>query len=292
MTPPLQSRPLPPGLAPVVQELELRQARLIGLADLELIRERSGIRTPAKVLAARLRRYGWLLPTARRGVYEFAPGAHAGAFSRGDVTLALQAVLYERPGLAAGLTFQSAAWALGAADRAPSRLEVAAGDKQTRDFLARTLRGEARIKLFAPQLPWLERGGVPVLGPASLWVHLATRPSDVRSWSSTVEWLPEIAADVRADQLRGELAGRPTSVAVRAAYLLSGLRPDLAEHLADAATSNKTWFGARGPLLRHDYRWQVADTLLPFDPRTLPEVTPSQDDVTVEARTLRSPKAR
>lgn len=61
---------------------------------------------------------------------------------------------------------------------------------------------------------------------------------------------------------------------MRAAYLLSGLRLDLAEQL-QSASKGKVWFGPRGPLLRHDYRWQVADTLLPFDPRTLPSVTPA-----------------
>jgi hypothetical protein len=37
--------------------------------------EEAGLRTPAKVVAARLRATGWLLATAQRGVYEFAPGS-------------------------------------------------------------------------------------------------------------------------------------------------------------------------------------------------------------------------
>ncbi|MDT5031236.1 MAG: hypothetical protein QOC94_1407 [Actinoplanes sp.] len=35
----------------------------------------------------------------------------------------------------------------------------------------------------------------------------------------------------------------------------------------------KTWFGGRRKIVRHDNRWQVADTLLPFDPRTLERVS-------------------
>ena len=266
-------RSLPRGLASIVEALELRQARLVDIADLEAIRVAAGLRTPANVLAARVRGHGWLLPTARRGVYEFAPGAHARAFSRGDLTLPLQAALHDRPELVAGLTLQSAAWALGAADRSPARLEVAAGDAKTRAVLVRALGEQARVTVFAPRLRWLHRRGAPVLAPASLLVHLAARPRDVRSWSSVTEWLPDVAAEVVLGDLRQELSGRPASVAVRAGYLLSGLRPDLVEQLPPVSPG-KVWFGPRGPLLRHDYRWQVADTLLPFDPRALPSVAP------------------
>jgi hypothetical protein len=34
------------------------------------------------------------------------------------------------------------------------------------------------------------------------------------------------------------------------------------------------YFGPRAQMLRHDSRYLVADTLLPFDPRTLPSVAP------------------
>jgi hypothetical protein len=50
-------------------------------------------------------------------------------------------------------------------------------------------------------------------------------------------------------------------------YLLQGLRPDIAGRITGPST--KTWFGPRRTVIRHDSRWQVADTLLPFDPRTL-----------------------
>jgi hypothetical protein len=46
--------------------------------ELASLAEEAGLRTPAKVAAARLRATGWLLPTCERGIYEFAPGAHAG----------------------------------------------------------------------------------------------------------------------------------------------------------------------------------------------------------------------
>jgi hypothetical protein len=68
-----------------------------------------------------------------------------------------------------------------------------------------------------------------------------------------------------------KLDARPATVSGRAGYLLQGLRPDIAARIAGPKT--KTWFGRRRKIVRHDNRWQVADTLLPFDPRTLGRVS-------------------
>lgn len=266
------ARTLPRGLAAVVEALELEQTHLVTSEALETIRLREGVGTPTKVLAARLRERGWLLKTPRRGVYEFAPGAHAGPLSRGDATLPLQAALTARPELGAGLALQSAAWALDAADRLPDRLEIAAATPAAARSVSRVLGDRARVLVFAPHLPWEHHRGVPVLSADSLLVHMGTHPRDVRSWSSALEWLPDIAADATGARLMTELAVRPTSVAARLAYLLSGLRPDIAEQVAPETPSGKVYFGARGPLRHHDQRYQVADTVLPFDPRTLAPV--------------------
>ena len=269
--PTAQSRTLPRSLAPLVEALELDQARLLTTDDLDQLRQRAGITTPAKVLAARLRDHGWLLPTDRRGVYEFAPGAHAGALPRGDLTTPLQAVLRARPDLVAGLTLQSAAWALDAADRAPTRLEIAAADRASADSIATILGVQVRVMVFRPQLPMPSRRGVPVLAADSVIVHMAARPRDVRSWSSALEWLPELASDLNIDQIQRELHHRPAAVTARLGYLLSGLRPDIADQLPP--TTSKVYFGGRGRLLRHDATWLIADTVLPVDPRHLPPAT-------------------
>ena len=109
--------------------------------------------------------------------------------------------------------------------------------------------------------------GVPVLRPDSILAHMAASPSRVRSWASAAEWLPDVAAEATAEGILAELRGRAATVAARLGYLLQGLRPDIAEQ--STGPSAKTWCGPRGPLIRHDSHWQVADTLLPFDPRTL-----------------------
>jgi len=266
------ARTLPRGLAPIVEALELDQVGLVTIGLIEEIRLRAGLATPASELATRLRARGWLLATPQRGVYEFAPGSHAGPLSRGSLTLPLQAALRAHPRPDVGLTFQSAAWALGMADRAPTRLEVAAPNAKTASGLSRVLGDRARVLVFTPHLPWETRQGVPVLSSDSLLVHMAAQPRHVRSWASALEWLPDVAADASPARTVIELADRPASVATRLSYLLSGLRPDIADAVAPPLRG-KVYFGPRGRLLRHDATHQIADTMLPFDPRTLPAVT-------------------
>jgi hypothetical protein len=69
-----------------------------------------------------------------------------------------------RPQVACGLTFQSAAWAHGLADRAPIRVEVAAATAQD----ARRLPSELDVSVFAPRLGYVTAKGVPLLRPASI----------------------------------------------------------------------------------------------------------------------------
>jgi len=264
------ARTLPAGLAPVVEELELERPELVTTASLAQIVARHQLRTPVRVVASRLRDRGWLLATGERGVWEFAPGAHAGPVGRGEVTLPLQAALRRRPDLGCGLTLQSAAWAHGAADRVPVRLEIAAFDPAT----ARVLKTAGRVSTFRPVLATTTLRNVPVLAVDSVLTHMATHPDTVRSWSSATEWLPDLAIEAAGEHLAAELAERPIRVTIRLGYLLEGLRPDLALRLhewAEASGRTRTvWFGSRAaPTRRRSARWRVTDTLLPFDPADL-----------------------
>jgi hypothetical protein len=259
------TRSIPPSLAPVLTELELTGADLVTSAQLEDLLRAAGVRTEAHVVAARLRELGWLLPTGQRGVWEFAPAAVAGPYSRGGHTRLLRSVL-AKTDVACGLTFQAAAWAQGLADRAPARVEVAAAT--ARD--ARRLPSELDVSVFVPRLGYVSAKGVPTLRPTSILAHMATSPAHVRSWVSALEWLPDVAAEASAEDALAELRDRPATVAARLGYMLQGLRPDIAGQITGPST--KTWFGPRRMVVRHDSRWQVADTLLPFDPRSLEAV--------------------
>ena len=258
------------GMAGILEELELEQPTLVTSAHLNQLVEQHGLRTPAKIVAARLRERGWLLPTGRRGVWEFAPAALAGPFSRNDPTADLRAFLLQRPQAQCGLTFQAAAWAHGFADRAPARLEVATASAALSKQLPTSLAGS----VFDPRLPMSNIRGVPVLAPESVLVHMAARPAAVRSWASSLEWLPELAEALSAELVVTEISQRPSAVRVRTGYLLQGLRLDIAHAVQDLISperlrTNKTWFGPRGKLKRHDSTWQIADTILPFNPREL-----------------------
>ncbi|MGL5829236.1 MAG: type IV toxin-antitoxin system AbiEi family antitoxin [Angustibacter sp.] len=161
----------------------------------------------------------------------------------------------------------AAAWAHDLADRAPFRLEVAAASARE----ARKLSTKALdVSVFTPVLPYVTRNAVPVLQPVSILTHMASHPGVVRSWNSALKWLPDLAGEATVGDILTELKPRPATVIARLGYLLQGLRPDLAEQLARPGT--KTWFGPRRAIIRHDNRWQIADTLLPFDPRNLTAV--------------------
>jgi predicted transcriptional regulator of viral defense system len=260
------SRSLSRQLAPLVAELELRQPVLVTLQELAALAEGVGLRTPPKVVAARLRATGWLLPTGQRGVYEFAPGAHAGPYGHGDPFIDLRAALLAEHSLSVAL--HSALWLHGMAERAPDRHELAAPPGSA---IPVAVKRRMRVVRFSAQLPAAQVDQLPVHQAATILVHAATRPGDVRGWTTLAEALPELAARSTADDLDQELIGRPSAVRPRLAYLLGGVAPAIADRLQPTTPSSVTWFGSSRTSRRYDKRFNVADGLLPFDPRTLRE---------------------
>src|SRR5690349_16778998 len=103
----------------------MEQPQIVTMKHVRDLVERHGIRTDPKLVALRLRRHGWLLETGMRGVWEFAPGAHAGPYGHGDPLGALKAFAALHPRLPVHVALSTAAWATGHADRVPSRVEVA-----------------------------------------------------------------------------------------------------------------------------------------------------------------------
>jgi hypothetical protein len=249
-----------------LERLELERPELVTTRYLAALLDELNVGTVPRVFAARLRAKGWLLATAQRGVWEFAPAAVAGPYSTNDPLLPLKSFLARRPDALCGLTLQASAWAHGLADRVPIRPEVAAAEVLTAKRLPAAVAGS----VFTPALDYVLIRGVPVLGYESVLVHMCTRPAVVRSWTSAQEWLPELASQLTWPHLESELSVRTGAVRARVGYLIQGLRPDLSEGVAKLPMpTGKTWFGGRRPLLRHDNRWQIADTLLPFDPKRL-----------------------
>lgn len=259
------TRLIPAALAPALELLELERPVTITTREVTALVERAEVRTPAHVVIQRLAARGWLLKTGVRGVWEFAPAAHAGPYSHSARWLGLQAALHARPGLPVSIALGSALWLLDLTGRAPDTPEVAlpAGSR-----VPAGLRGSYRIVRFDARLEPHRLRELPVQQPASVLVHLAQRPSHVRGWTPVLDVLADLAATVTMDDLLTELDERPHATWIRLAYLLSGVAPGLVEQL-DVEPAGKVWFGPRGPLRHHDARWNVADTVLPTHPGTL-----------------------
>lgn len=264
------TRRIPGSLSPILSALELEAPQVVTLAQLAELVERAGIGTQPKVVADRLRKLGWLLPTETAGVWEFAPAAHAGPIGHGDQFTELRAVLAARPSLDAAVCLTSALAGRGLVDRWPDRLEIAV---PTGTSVPAGLRRAARVVVFGANLAPERSVGVPVHRPGTVLVHLAARPADVRGWGQLEEVLPELVEVAGDADIDAELAGRPRSVRVRLAYLVQGVAPGLAERLVPPGEGGreapKVWFGPRRGLKRHSARFSVADTLLPFDPASL-----------------------
>jgi hypothetical protein len=263
-------RTLSRTLATVVEALELDQPTVVTMDMIAAIATRSGLRTAPRVIAGRLRGHGWLLATGHRGVWEFAPASHAGPFGHGDPGLALRVALTAAPDLEAALALTTAAWALGFADRIPTRIDIAMPDPATAPV---SLVRHAHVTSYTSTLGYQQVKGLPTHRPETILAHLAARPTIVRSWDAVLEWLPELASTLDPDALAVELTGRSPADRVRAGYLLQGLRPDLTTALKGDVAGPVRFGSRKDTPLRHSSTWHVIDTLLPVDPAVLGDRT-------------------
>ena len=257
------ARSIPPSLAALVEHLELERNPTVTLEEISGIAEEQGLKTPGRIIAHRLARLGWLLPTPVRGTWEFAPAERAGAIPDADPLLPLRALLSTyREDLPAALALGSALWIQDLAERSPDRREVAVPYGIP---IPPALRREYRVLRHTAHLDPARVGDLPVHRPATILVHLATRPTDVLSWSSVLDCLASLVQLSSYEEIATELRGRPKSVHVRLAYLTSGVVPELSARLA-IEPAGKVWFGPRRTLRRHDSIWNIADTVLPYHP--------------------------
>jgi predicted transcriptional regulator of viral defense system len=264
------TRSISTSMAGVLEKLELERPTIVTSETLAEILQNEGIQTPTRIVAARLREKGWLLPTPKSGVWEFVPASAAGAYSSNDPLIVVKSLIIKHEAIGFGLTFQTAAWLHGVADRVPSRCECAAVNAHSHRLLRQLLSSS----VFSPRLAYCELKGVPVLAPESVLVHMAVKPGAVRSWQSALDWLPDLAGLLKSELLQQEIECCSDAAKARTGYLLKGMRPDIAEMVYELYPPKyKTWFGSRAPLLRHDNRWLIADTILPFDPGKMVAMT-------------------
>jgi hypothetical protein len=258
------TRRLSGALARVVAHLELDQPPVVTTADLERIIAEEDIGTAPRVLAARLRHEGWLLPLPLPGVWEFAPGAHAGPIGRGDPFILVRAISAKRPRLNPHVCGVTAMWAHSMIDRFDPRIDVAISLIGSPPASVREL---VTVTRFEPHTKPDMRHQVPILRPAALIVHAATHPTSIR-WGDAHAGMAELIDRIDPSELTIEVDARPESVRARVAYLIHGVRPDLAEQVLPEQPG-RVWFGPRRQVHRYCPRFGIADTLLPFDPSDL-----------------------
>lgn len=258
------ARTLSRGLAPVVERLELDRPQIVTLRDIEKICIEEGVATEPRVVASRLKKAGWLLPTGKRAAWEFAPAELAGPYSSCDPLLPVKALAAVSHGTTPILRGQTAAWALGLADRVPATVEVTAcGNGHA------ALPNGVCACAYRTNLDPVHAKGALSLASEAIVIQMAERPSSVRSWDSAAEWLPDVMAEMNADDMLKELEGRSTATAQRAGYLLQGARPDLAEKIFENVKVNSVAKFGQGKPRRYSARWKVVDSELSWNPKEM-----------------------
>jgi hypothetical protein len=257
------TRKITPSLAAIVEELELEKARLVTRQHLGTLRAKNDTKPALPHLVRDLKAQGWIASTGVRGVYEFVPGSRAGRYPSGDPLQPLRAALADSDTLKAAVALGSAVAMLNIADRGPDRPEVAVAP---RSKPPRGLVQRMRVVRYEWRLPTTLIDGLPVHQPATILVHIAHRPTQVRSWGAVLEILPALTEAVTPDALRIELTGRPKATSTRLAYLIASIAPNLLTTFAPQRSRGLVWFGPRRRSLRYDNDWNVADTILPMSP--------------------------
>lgn len=256
------TRPIPAQYAPVVEAMELDATVLVTNEALRELLHQADVGTDPSVAIHRLAAHGWLLSTGVRGVWEFAPGSHAGPVSHGDPFLTLQAQFLATPELPARVALESAMWLAGMIDRPPARhiVSVAKGVR-----IPTALSRAYEVVRFDAVSTAERIGAVPVSSPATLLVHLAASPTAVANWSSVLDGLADLIDQADREAVRVELRTRSNATRARLAYLMAPFDPEFVEAI-DVVDSGVVWFGRRTRVRRSDSRWNIVDTVLPVSP--------------------------
>lgn len=254
-------RPVPSRLAPVVEELELRQPAVVTRSLLNEIASHTKAHTSTDELVDRLVRFGWLLPLRKRDTWEFAPAARAGRLRSGDAWIELRALLAHEPDAPVAVAFESAVWELGHSSHQPT-VPVLAHRRGWRP--PRAL--DASAVTFDWRLPTKDRRNLPVWTEATIVVAAANRPSAQGNWANADDWLPGTFQAAVADDVLTEARGRSVSTLARLGYPAEWAeRDDIADQIKELLPARLpvTFLGPRDRRDRRSRRWHVYDALLP-----------------------------
>lgn len=257
----MKIRSIPSSLAPIIEELELRQPSIVTSSLLNEIMSLAQLHLTAGLLAERLVRLGWLLPLRSRDAWEFAPGARAGAFGAGDAWIELRALLEHHPQSPVAVAFESAIWELGHSSHQPQS-SVIAHRKNWRPPKALGTRAVSFDWRVAPR----SVRGLPVWTEATTLVAASVRPSAQGNWANGDDWLPGTFRAAIVDDVLTEARGRSVTALARLGYLAEWAdRGDIAERIEKMLPSRLpvTFLGPRDAKNRWNKRFRVYDANLP-----------------------------
>jgi len=237
---------LPRRLAGIVEQLELDQPRVVTLPEISEIAQRVGACTDpddAARLAYRLQELGWLGSLRTKGVWEFLPGARAGAYGAGDRFIEFRAQRAAHPGWQGVLAMESAASLLGLAQRLPTSEVVALPPGVA---MPKALVGWRRVAVVLPGSATGERDGLVHWNASGLIAGIAVRPSGYHDLAGLAQWLPDIGSRLDETVVIECMAGAPSAAWQRAAYLsrLAGVQDVAEQLLAEHRPVTSVWFGA------------------------------------------------
>ena len=263
------TRTISKSMAGILEDLELNNKTYVTLDELAKLAKENGVLTEPSMIASRLKKAGWLLPTMQRGIWEFASAAMAGPYSRNDPLMEVKAFQLLNPQIECYVCLQTAAWVLGLADRVPAHKELAFSQ-----IPKRQIPEVISAYKYSPEMKTKELRGVMCLSPESIIVHIATKPDVVQSWDSVMEWLPDVVYESEIKNLLIEISNRNDSIKRRTGYLLQGMYPAAADAIYDSIPkpSSKIRFGARNPSIRNDEKWMISDTTMPFPAKEMEKV--------------------
>jgi len=260
------ARAIARSVADVVEQLELDGDVVVTYDQLATVAQlvgREASDADTRLLAYELQREGWLGPLRTRHAWEFLPGSRAGAYSSGDRFIEFRAQRAVNSDWGGVLAMESAASALGLAQRIPEQEVVALPDDQP---FPKALTGAWRyVRIDIPTDGRTTVNGLPSWNLEGLIVGIATRPSAYKDIAGLGQWLPGAAARADTDVVIRLLAETPRTTAQRAAYLLgAGGNDPVCAAIVDAYPPSETaWLGprvaGRGVF---DHQTQVNDTVL------------------------------
>ncbi|HEX9246309.1 MAG TPA: type IV toxin-antitoxin system AbiEi family antitoxin [bacterium] len=256
------ARRIPASLAPVVEELELEQPKVVTKAFLDKVLSARGIGLNPISVANRLQKHGWLLSLKTKGTWEFAPASRAGAINSGDRFIELRATLLRNRAIPAAIAYESAAWLHGLVRRTPQR-DVLAIRPGTR--IPPALR-DYRITRQWGRLDPVVKDELPVWCIETLLVLMAKHPMAYKAWPNVMDWLPDAARQVSAELVIAELADQRKGGWARVGYMLEiAGRPDLADRLFEKVQplgDGPFYFGPRNSNAKYSKRWHLLDSIV------------------------------